>query len=231
MNIGMQDAFNLGWKLARVVTGALPESVLDTYETERRPIGVQNIEDTERLYGAILRPHTFGDASLRLLIPHLLGIGPVSHRVAERFAQMDFHYAPNPLVASDQGGSGIPAGKRAPDAYASRVATGETVRLFDLYRSGRWQAFAWALQPDDLPALEQALTGNPPLLDSYVVDATRTGLSAKTEIPLLRDMLGRAADAFEVNRATIHIVRPDGVVAYRGSARHGLPESITKLLS
>ena len=39
LNLGMQDAVNLGWKLAAVVTGRAPDGLLDTYESERYPVG------------------------------------------------------------------------------------------------------------------------------------------------------------------------------------------------
>jgi hypothetical protein len=46
LNIGVQDAVNLGWKLAQVVHGTSPESLLDTYQTERHPIGARVLKTT-----------------------------------------------------------------------------------------------------------------------------------------------------------------------------------------
>src|SRR5882672_10888596 len=46
LNIGVQDAVNLGWKLAQVVTGTSPESLLDTYQAERHPIGARVLKNT-----------------------------------------------------------------------------------------------------------------------------------------------------------------------------------------
>ena len=46
LNVGVQDAVNLGWKLAQVVKGTSPESLLDTYQTERHPIGARVLSNT-----------------------------------------------------------------------------------------------------------------------------------------------------------------------------------------
>jgi 2-polyprenyl-6-methoxyphenol hydroxylase-like FAD-dependent oxidoreductase len=46
LNIGVQDAVNLGWKLAQVVNGTSPESLLDTYQAERHPIGARVLKST-----------------------------------------------------------------------------------------------------------------------------------------------------------------------------------------
>ena len=46
MNTGIQDAYNLAWKLALVVQGAAPESLLDSYEAERRPVGADVVART-----------------------------------------------------------------------------------------------------------------------------------------------------------------------------------------
>src|SRR5581483_5419677 len=49
LNIGVQDAVNLGWKLAQVVHATAPESLLDTYHTERHPVGARVLRNTMAL--------------------------------------------------------------------------------------------------------------------------------------------------------------------------------------
>ncbi len=229
MNIGIQDAFNLGWKLGMVIKGNLPETALDTYEGERRPIGARNIKDTLRLYGAILQTRTLRDSALRWLIPNLLGFAAVSQRVVARFSQVDFHYDANLLIASDHGGSGIGTGERAPDAFVALVETGETLRLFDLYRTGRWQAFGWVLDPEEAPQVQRSLSLNGAAnVDAYILDATHEGLTNSSILPVLRDMTRRAASVFGVTGAGIHLIRPDGVIAYRGASSQGIAEVVQK---
>ena len=60
MNTGIQDAFNLGWKLAGVVKGELRESVLPSYHDERHPVAEQLIRGTDFAYTGMLHPSYLG---------------------------------------------------------------------------------------------------------------------------------------------------------------------------
>jgi 2-polyprenyl-6-methoxyphenol hydroxylase-like FAD-dependent oxidoreductase len=62
LNLGLVDAANLGWKLPTVIRGEMPESLLDTYTAERRPVAEAVLANT-RAQVAILRPSTKGQAS------------------------------------------------------------------------------------------------------------------------------------------------------------------------
>nr|GLK33333.1 putative monooxygenase [Rhodococcus wratislaviensis] len=73
MNTGIADADNLAWKLAGVIRGWALESLLDTYETERRPVAVQNAD------GSVLNAIKMADA----------GLGPNTHGVARRLESSD----------------------------------------------------------------------------------------------------------------------------------------------
>ena len=73
MNTGLQDAFNLGWKLAAVVKGEACPSLLDTYDAERVPVAEQLLSGTDRAYRFVLHPgelmkhavRTFGPIAIR----------------------------------------------------------------------------------------------------------------------------------------------------------------------
>lgn len=82
LNTGVQDAMNLGWKLAQVVHGTSRESLLDTYEAERHPVGAQVLQNT--LAQVVLGlPDDRHDALRQLVVP-LLGMdGPRSHLAAQ----------------------------------------------------------------------------------------------------------------------------------------------------
>lgn len=79
MGAGIRDAFNLAWKVAGVLTGDLPEAVLDTYQAERRPHALTLIRLAKLTGIAMTRGGRTGDAIRRHLAPHLQrlpGIGP-----------------------------------------------------------------------------------------------------------------------------------------------------------
>ncbi|MEU0042907.1 FAD-dependent monooxygenase [Streptomyces werraensis] len=65
MNTGIQDALNLGWKLAHVCGGAAPEDLLETYEAERAPVGRSVLRFTDRAFTI----GTSRNPLLRLLAP------------------------------------------------------------------------------------------------------------------------------------------------------------------
>ncbi|NYJ75595.1 FAD-dependent oxidoreductase [Allobranchiibius huperziae] len=127
MNTGIQDAHNLGWKLAAVVQGA-PNALIDSYEAERRPIaelvlGLSNARLAQTVQGGMA---TRRDAST---------------------LQLDLNYRGSTLALDDRDDNAdLRAGDRAPDATGLRTQDGE-YRLFDLTRGGRFTLLAFGGMP------------------------------------------------------------------------------------
>ena len=105
LNIGVQDAVNLGWKLAQVVSGTSPESLLDTYQAERHPIGARVLKHTMAMT-ALNRGDERTDA-LRETLSELIKMDEPRRRYAGMMSGLDIHYdlgAGHPLL-----------GRRMPD--------------------------------------------------------------------------------------------------------------------
>ena len=116
LNTSVQDAYNLGWKLAAALRGA-SDGLLDSYETERRPVA-------EAVLGL----------STRLLAAQKQG----GMRRGREVRQLDIGYPDSPLAKELPGRTGgIRAGNRAPDAPV-RGAGGRPTRLFQLFRGPHW---------------------------------------------------------------------------------------------
>jgi 2-polyprenyl-6-methoxyphenol hydroxylase-like FAD-dependent oxidoreductase len=98
LNLGMQDVLNLGWKLAAEINGWAPEGLLDTYESERAPVGERVIMHT-RAQMALLAPGP-NITALRELFGELLGDRENIRRIAELMAGADVAYAggPHPMT-------------------------------------------------------------------------------------------------------------------------------------
>ncbi len=126
LNLGLQDAVNLGWKLAAVLTGRVAPALLDTYQTERRPAAEQVIMQS-RAQLALLRPG-LEIGSLRELFGELLTDSDAVRRLGDPLSGADNHYAPgagrHPLV-----------GRWVPD-FAVAIARGSH-RVAELARDGR----------------------------------------------------------------------------------------------
>jgi 2-polyprenyl-6-methoxyphenol hydroxylase-like FAD-dependent oxidoreductase len=90
LNIGVQDAVNLGWKLAQVVSGTSPESLLDTYQAERHPIGARVLEST--MAATALSRGDERTKALHETVSELLKVDEPRKRYAARMSGLDIHY-------------------------------------------------------------------------------------------------------------------------------------------
>ncbi len=90
MSLGLVDAANLGWKLAAVVRGDRPESLLDTYTAERRPVAQAVLANTLAQV-AIMRPDPQSGA-MRDLIASLLDLDDVNRRIGEIMSGLSTRY-------------------------------------------------------------------------------------------------------------------------------------------
>jgi 2-polyprenyl-6-methoxyphenol hydroxylase-like FAD-dependent oxidoreductase len=125
LNIGVQDAVNLGWKLAQVVKKTSPESLLDTYHAERRPVAARVLRDTLAQV-ALLRTDDRTNA-LREIMSELLGMDEPRKRVAAMMAGLDIQY--------DLGEGHPLLGRRIPDL---ELATADGPRrVFTLLHAAR----------------------------------------------------------------------------------------------
>jgi hypothetical protein len=125
LNTGVQDAVNLGWKLAQVVKGTSPESLLDTYEAERRPVGARVLHTTMAQV-ALSSPDDRHQA-LRDTMTELLSMDEPRRRIAGMVSGLDIHY--------DLGDGHPLLGRRMPDLDL-HTADGPT-RLFTLLHDAR----------------------------------------------------------------------------------------------
>lgn len=140
MNTGIQDAVNLGWKLAAVVRGRAPEELLDTYHAERHPVGERLMMNTRAqgllfLGGAEVQP-------LRDVLTELIRYPQVGRHLAAMVSGLEIRY--------DVGGGAHPLlGRRMPNAEL--VGADVKVRVAELLRAGR----GLLLDFDDNPVLRR----------------------------------------------------------------------------
>ncbi|WP_424742954.1 FAD-dependent monooxygenase [Mycobacterium sp.] len=120
LNIGIQDAVNLGWKLAQVVNETSPESLLDTYHAERHPVAARVLRNT-MAQTALMAPGERMEA-LRDTMSELLSMDEPRNRIAAMMSGLDIHY--------DLGEGHPLLGRRMPDL--DLVTPGGTVRALTL---------------------------------------------------------------------------------------------------
>jgi hypothetical protein len=142
MNVSMQDAFNIGWKLAAVLQGRSPASLLHTYSAERQAVAKELI-DFDREWAAMLSDRASNDpaAVQKYFVQH-----------GRYTAGTATHYKPALLTgqSTHQGlATGLQIGKRFHSAPVIRIGDGKQIQLGEtLLADGRWRLIAFAGQGD-----------------------------------------------------------------------------------
>ena len=135
MNTGLQDSYNLAWKVALVLRGAAPRSLLATYEQERRPVGGFLVSRTDRGFRTMAGGGPLFHAARWLLLNPLFGrtllLPMVIHRMPSVVSQVGISYRDGPLAGrrvqglplrSWRNSARVRAGDRAPDVAGLRWA-------------------------------------------------------------------------------------------------------------
>ena len=105
MNTGLQDACNLGWKLALVTSGRAPSALLDTYETERAPIADGVLAFTHAIVRTFALPSPARRRVRDRALPLAASVPVVERRYMTRLAQLSHSYRGGPLAATERGGA------------------------------------------------------------------------------------------------------------------------------
>lgn len=125
LNIGVQDAVNLGWKLAQVVHGTSPESLLETYHAERHPVGARLLRNTMAL--AVLERSDDRIGALRETLCELMKLDETRKQYFAMMSGLDIHY--------NVGEGHLLLGRRMPDL--DLVTGNGALRVFTLLHKAR----------------------------------------------------------------------------------------------
>ncbi|SAL70248.1 FAD-binding monooxygenase [Caballeronia cordobensis] len=232
MNTGIQEAFNLGWKIARMLAGSAPERLLDTYHAERHPIERDVLRQSSMLTQMAAAEHGPMKLMREHVMPALAAIGPLRDAMRRTVSELSINYRKSPLTLERLLDGGPRAGERAPDARV-HVIDGPLGRLpgvgclFDLHDPGCFSLFLLenpsgeddiALAPATITVAhairEPNLDGLAASLDAIMPNAVRVWRITDTRgegANSLTDNYGRTRPAF-------YLVRPDGYIAARGRA-------------
>ncbi|OAX43063.1 hypothetical protein K503DRAFT_732282 [Rhizopogon vinicolor AM-OR11-026] len=232
LNSGIQDAFNLGWKIALVEKGLADKSLLDTYNEERLPVISEMLDMTTSILNHTI---TSGDMTARRS-PKLFMLGincRFSSIVLDEFVTPVEGKPINAYGVLDEGH--LEAGDRAPDApgllHIQPGDSGETT-LFSHYRA--WYHTVVVFAPsaaDATPILAALESRNKSVVRTAVIlpsSAPAVHVACPTDLVLL-DQGGHAYSAYlvEASQTKVFVIRPDGAV---GAIAHGA-EGVKKYFS
>jgi FAD binding domain len=192
MNTGIQDAYNLGWKLAAVLHRA-DASLLDSYEEERLPVAAAMLGITSRLHRQI-----FSDSASQT-------------RRGEETLQLSINYRGCSL--SRESGSPslkLQAGDRAPDAPVLDES-GNRLRLFDIFRGPQFVLLSLGAGSEGLTSLAEQFP-NTLKVCSMVATPAAESQGVRTVV----DDGSHVADAYGGDGGAFVLVRPDGYIGWTG---------------
>ncbi|WP_280954613.1 FAD-dependent monooxygenase [Phyllobacterium sophorae] len=206
-NTAVDDAVNLGWKLAAALKGVAAPAILETYEHERRPIAVRNTGFARQFAESIglykPQPCLEDDTAEGQAIRKEAGAYLASHGKAEfniPGTTFGARYDGSPVIFSEQ----TVQVEDLPNAYAPTAAPGgraphfwidSSTSLYDLF------GFEWTLL---------RLGKTPPSVDHFILAAAQLGM----ELTIVNCTLPEVQQLYE---APLALIRPDQIVAWRGS--------------
>lgn len=233
MNTGIQDAYNLAWKLALVERGIADDSLLDTYQAERHPVGVALLKTTDRLFSILGGQNPLARLARGRLAP-LMGRAVLTRtwvlrRALGLLAQLRLRYPDSPLSAEDGSGwEDAPApGDRAREADV--IIDGRQGRLHEVFRGTHHTVLLFTgLDDEARPAIElcriaeQLEKTYPGMVKARVVTAERFA----DHPAALGDPTRSAHRQYGVSSAGAFVIRPDKYIGYRGR-----PVDVDRLLA
>jgi 2-polyprenyl-6-methoxyphenol hydroxylase-like FAD-dependent oxidoreductase len=228
MNTGMQDAFNLAWKLAMVHHGKARREILNSYTQERGEVGDMVLRDA----GIFTRVATLRNPMLQFMRNHLMALAGKLNAVQERaissLSELGIHYPNSPLNEDDAGDAwtkAIQVGDRLPDANM-HCSHSNPIRLLDAIRGA---GYTLLLLPatGDAATVEGLLTSTRHTAEGYrsTIKTVLVLPSAPAETKSQPDVAAVLVDEKQELRnrlglqgTAIALVRPDGYIAFRGHA-------------
>lgn len=244
MNLGIQDAYNLAWKLALVVKGAAHEDLLDSYDAERRPIGESIVNVTDRATKNMMRMMTLRSpiaAGLRSqALSFLMSTGVFTSFVSRALGGMNVGYPDSPIVGehhisvwrSEVGGTeterptlgdwrrfhaGPGPGSRVPDTDVDDDTT-----LFDMLRGTRHRLWLFdgamtAEGYDNFTNIAERVARRygEHIEVMAIVPQPECAAALPGALVVHVDRDGALHDHFGCRSEGLYLIRPDGYVGYR----------------
>lgn len=212
LNIGVQDAFNVAWKLAAVSAGRATPALLDTYAAERRPAASRTVRGTRRATRMTLlrRPPTV--LARRYIAPLVLGRDRVRQTIERALSQLDISYRAPGAVAD----GALVTGDRAPDGPLRAPGSAEVRRLFEVIRDDEFSLVLLGADAAGRYAQIHAEVGRFPAVREYVVVPDTDGpIPEDVTVPVFVDAGNALRRKYNADGRTMLLIRPDGYLALR----------------
>ena len=214
MNTGIQDAYNLAWKLALAVRGVAARGLLDSYDAERRPVGALVLAQT----GRMLRMAQIANPVARFLRDSVLGLLMQRRRVqrtmTRQLSQLAIDYTDGPLAMTSwhHAHHGLQAGERAPDGPVVETASGRRTTLFEAMRGTGHIMLGFSAGEESGPlqqAVEAALARHGKEVTALLVAPGEGGEPGGFSH---HDPSGKLHGRYGASAPSLYCIRPDGYI-------------------
>ncbi|SEO80256.1 2-polyprenyl-6-methoxyphenol hydroxylase [Halogranum amylolyticum] len=257
MNLGIQDAYNLGWKLALVCGGDASDALLDTYEEERKPIAKTVLDKTGASGSVLVTANPLVKTIRNTALPRVLRSSRIQARILRAMTQLDDTYRGSSLAAVhvDSPLAGLlnstverevrdlledswrapKAGERVLDG-SCRYLNGTETSLYDeIHEQTGFVLLLFAgdgtAEVDSMVHLAEELTdfGGLELHQYVVISDDERDVSESPVVSVLVDEDGQLHSQYDAHVPTLYLVRPDDYVGFRSQPPHAA--SLTAYLS
>ncbi len=225
MNTGIQDAYNLAWKLALVIKGKARAEILDSYEKERRPLAAKIVKNTSMMT-RVVGVNNFILQQLRNKILVWLVHKPrFKNKIAASISELDISYRKSPIVEeyldwASTGAKTLHAGDRAPNVFLV------SDRLYGLIHSTKHilLLFGGKSTSDEhaqnmIKLIHSVNEEYKDLIDSYIVWEQQLILEVSSST-LIEDKTHALHVAYGANHACLYLIRPDKYIGFRSQIFH-----------
>ncbi len=222
MNTGMQDAFNLAWKLALVHRSiGRAEPLLQSYSIERSGVGDQVLQNAERFTTLATLRNPATQWLRNHLAPIIGSFQFVQDRIRNEWFELSINYRHSPLsrVAGKNHPHGLRAGDRLCDAPLTSATDGRTTSLLKLIDGKRHLLLLLPGDADQAAAetllklADEAARSYPGIFVPHLIAPTPPPLTLP--IPIWFDSTNRLEEKLHTNAPTLLLIRPDGYITLR----------------
>ncbi|MGH7801299.1 MAG: FAD-dependent monooxygenase [Thermodesulfobacteriota bacterium] len=228
MNTGIQDTFNLAWKLALVIKGVGRSILLDSYHQERHPVAKAVLRGTDLLFRTFLGNNPMVIKSLRIIAPLLLHREWVQRRVRNIVSELEINYRRSPIVGEYpkrflKYKTKLAAGDRAPDCLVTMLPNKINIRLFELFRGTKFALLVFSGINCSLESCENLASICNTIQSKYgqyiTVYMVLTSETPQADLNLegstLLDYEKSLHHKYEAGSNCLYLVRPDGYIGFK----------------
>ncbi len=238
MNTGMQDVYNLAWKLSLVFKGKAKQALLDSYEAERLPVAKEVISNTNRFTKLITLTNPVLRYLRNCLLPLLFRNKKIHHAIVNNLAELNINYRKSILVDEDwligkkhPSTLRLPAGDRAPDAPLTLMPSQQASSIHRALQGPQFNLLLFQGKQDLSENIEKFMALAEQIKQQagefinihFILHQDSQQLQAYGKIYL--DKNNQAHKRYFSKKSSVYLIRPDGYISYRAC-----PISIDSLL-